>query len=156
MEQPSLRGASARPQVVGQGHRLSVDPGSRRPRPDSGCCCFPFPSDHPLILEAVPGQCNRVSGWFAPAARFERTVGRAPLPAEPASAVPVHTIACVSQQSFGGNPPSPEDPNLSVAGARQRKGPFWMEEPRWFWLLACITFLLGLVLFLVAVGFDRP
>jgi hypothetical protein len=31
-----------------------------------------------------------------------------------------------------------------------------MEEPRWFWLLACITFLLGLVLFLVAVGFDRP
>lgn len=57
-------------------------------------------------------------------------------------------------------PPSPtegsEDPNSSVGGARQRWGPFWIEEPRWFWALASLTFLLGLVLFLLAVGFDRP
>jgi hypothetical protein len=31
-----------------------------------------------------------------------------------------------------------------------------MEEPRWFWVVATITFLLGVALFLVAVGFDRP
>ena len=51
--------------------------------------------------------------------------------------------------------PSP-DPNTSVGGAHQRLGPFWMEEPRWFWVVATITFLLGVALFLVAVGFDRP
>lgn len=59
-------------------------------------------------------------------------------------------------------PPSPAeggaspDPNRSVGGAHQRKGPFWLEEPHWFWALAGFTFLLGLVLFLVAMGFDRP
>jgi hypothetical protein len=31
-----------------------------------------------------------------------------------------------------------------------------MEEPRWFWMLAAVVFALGLVLFLLAVGFDRP
>ncbi|MGA7171994.1 MAG: hypothetical protein WCB86_06325 [Candidatus Dormiibacterota bacterium] len=59
-------------------------------------------------------------------------------------------------------PPSPaeggpsRDPNTSVAGAHQRRGPFWMEEPHWFWVLAVAIFLLGAALFLVAVGFDRP
>ena len=48
------------------------------------------------------------------------------------------------------------DPNTSVAGAHQRRGPFWMEEPHWFWVLAVAIFLLGAALFLVAVGFDRP
>jgi hypothetical protein len=62
----------------------------------------------------------------------------------------------VSQHSSGRDPSSAEDPNLSVAGARQRRGPFWMEEPRWFWMLAAVVFALGLVLFLLAVGFDRP
>lgn len=49
-----------------------------------------------------------------------------------------------------------QDPNSSVAGARQRWGPFWIDEPRWYWALAILTFLVGLVLFLLAVGFDRP
>jgi len=43
-----------------------------------------------------------------------------------------------------------------VAGARQRWGPFWIDEPRWYWGLAILTVLVGLVLFLLAVGFDRP
>lgn len=51
---------------------------------------------------------------------------------------------------------SSQDPNVSVGGARQRRGPFWLEEPRWYWGLATVTFLLGLALFLLAVGFDRP
>ncbi|MGC2191533.1 MAG: hypothetical protein WA751_04295 [Candidatus Dormiibacterota bacterium] len=62
----------------------------------------------------------------------------------------------MSQQRAGGNPPPGDDPNRSIAGARQRRGPFWVEEPGWFWVLASLTFLLGLALFLVAVGFDRP
>ncbi len=52
--------------------------------------------------------------------------------------------------------PASDDPNASVAGARQRKGPFWLEEPAWFRLVAIGTLVLGLALFLVAVGFDRP
>jgi hypothetical protein len=43
-----------------------------------------------------------------------------------------------------------------VGGARQRRGPFWIDEPRWYWVLAGLTFLLGAALFLLAVGFDRP
>ncbi|MGB6772144.1 MAG: hypothetical protein WBF51_09120 [Candidatus Dormiibacterota bacterium] len=50
----------------------------------------------------------------------------------------------------------PQDPNSSVAGARQRWGPFWIDEPRWYWALAILTLLVGLALFLLAVGFDRP
>ncbi|HVC23592.1 MAG TPA: hypothetical protein VNH82_09245 [Candidatus Dormibacteraeota bacterium] len=58
-------------------------------------------------------------------------------------------------------PPPPDsqrwpDPNLSTGGARQRKGPFWIDEPGWYWVLATLIFLLGAALFLVAVGFDRP
>jgi hypothetical protein len=49
-----------------------------------------------------------------------------------------------------------QDPNSSAGGAHQRWGPFWIEEPRWFWALAGLTFVLGLILFLLAVGFDRP
>jgi hypothetical protein len=49
-----------------------------------------------------------------------------------------------------------QDPNSSVAGARQRWGPFWIDEPRWYWALAILTFLVGLILFLLAVGFDHP
>ncbi|MGC1184600.1 MAG: hypothetical protein WBA31_05530 [Candidatus Dormiibacterota bacterium] len=62
----------------------------------------------------------------------------------------------MSQAHPGGKSAPADDPNLSIAGARQRRGPFWMEEPRWFWLLSLLVFGLGLVLFLVAVGFDRP
>lgn len=62
----------------------------------------------------------------------------------------------MSQPRSGASPTTTDDPNLSVAGARQRKGPFWLEEPSWFWILASITFVAGLALFLVAVGFDRP
>lgn len=69
---------------------------------------------------------------------------------------PLRTIAFVSQHRPGGDPSLAEDPNRCVAGARQRRGPFWIEEPSWFWAVAAATFLLGLVLFLVAVGFDRP
>lgn len=65
-------------------------------------------------------------------------------------------MAPVSRYLPGVAPPPADDPNLSVAGARQRRGPFWLEEPRWFWVLALLTFLLGLSLFLVALGFDRP
>lgn len=65
-------------------------------------------------------------------------------------------MAPVSQESPGGKSVPADDPNLSVAGARQRRGPFWMEEPHWFWLLSLLVFGAGLVLFLVAVGFDRP
>ncbi|MGH7609984.1 MAG: hypothetical protein ACREOD_08660 [Candidatus Dormibacteria bacterium] len=56
-------------------------------------------------------------------------------------------------------PPSPDpgaDPNRTQGGARQRRGPFWLEEPGWFWALAALTFAAGAILFLVAVGFDRP
>jgi len=68
----------------------------------------------------------------------------------------VHTIGRVSQQRSGGEPAPAEDPNLCVGGARQRRGPFWIDEPRWYWVLAGLTFLLGAALFLLAVGFDRP
>lgn len=40
--------------------------------------------------------------------------------------------------------------------AGRRRGPFWIDEPSWFWALAGLALLLGLVLFLVAVGFDPP
>jgi hypothetical protein len=62
----------------------------------------------------------------------------------------------VSQHPGSGPPPADDDPNLSIAGARQRKGPFWIEEPRWFWAAAALVFGLGVLLFLVALGFDRP
>ncbi|MGH7611871.1 MAG: hypothetical protein ACREN4_07620 [Candidatus Dormibacteria bacterium] len=48
------------------------------------------------------------------------------------------------------------DPNRVERGARQRLGRFWLEEPHWFWAVAGLTFLAGLALFLLAVGFDRP
>ncbi|HEY6538808.1 MAG TPA: hypothetical protein VI138_07215 [Candidatus Dormibacteraeota bacterium] len=62
----------------------------------------------------------------------------------------------MSQQSPGGARPPGDDPNLSVDGARQRRGPFWIEEPRWFWALTALVLVLGLALFLIAVAFDRP
>ncbi|MGH7640418.1 MAG: hypothetical protein ACREOL_05860 [Candidatus Dormibacteria bacterium] len=52
--------------------------------------------------------------------------------------------------------PPESDPNRSIGGAHQRRAGFWLEEPRWFWLAATLTFALGLALFLLAVGFDRP
>ncbi len=61
--------------------------------------------------------------------------------------------------SAGAAAPEPDrvqDPNRSVDGARQRWGRFWIEEPRWYWALALAIFLLGLLVFLLAVGFDRP
>lgn len=69
---------------------------------------------------------------------------------------PVLAIAKMTTPSPPAKGAFSPDPNSSVGGARQRKGPFWMEEPHWFWALAAITFLLGLALFLLAVGFDRP
>lgn len=68
----------------------------------------------------------------------------------------VVTIAAVTAPPSPAERTPPPDPNRAVGGANQRKGPFWMEEPRWFWALASFTFLLGLILFLIAVGFDRP
>ncbi|MGH7642628.1 MAG: hypothetical protein ACRENX_06380 [Candidatus Dormibacteria bacterium] len=51
---------------------------------------------------------------------------------------------------------SSPDQNRSVGGARQRKGPFWLEEPGWFWAIAILVLVMGLGFFLVAVGFDPP
>ncbi|NNM97128.1 MAG: hypothetical protein HKL89_05935 [Candidatus Dormibacteraeota bacterium] len=49
-----------------------------------------------------------------------------------------------------------EDPNRSGRGARQRVGPFWIDEPHWFWAVEALTLLLAIVLFAVALGFDHP
>jgi hypothetical protein len=49
-----------------------------------------------------------------------------------------------------------KDPNRTVAGARQRLGPFWIEEPRWYWLLFALILLVAVALFGLALGFDHP
>ncbi len=49
-----------------------------------------------------------------------------------------------------------EDPNTTRHGARQRWGPFWIEEPSWYWWAASATLLLGIALFAVLLVFDHP
>jgi hypothetical protein len=49
-----------------------------------------------------------------------------------------------------------DDPNRTIAGARQRLGPFWIEEPRWYWLLYALMLLVAIALFGLALGFDHP
>jgi len=48
------------------------------------------------------------------------------------------------------------DPNSSRHGARQRIGPFWIDEPHWFWAAEALILLLAIALFAVALGFDHP
>lgn len=55
-----------------------------------------------------------------------------------------------------GAPGDQEDPNRTSGGARQRLGPFWIDEPHWFWAVEALTLLLAIVLFALAVGFDHP
>lgn len=91
---------------------------------------------------------------FQPFCKSAGLSGVGDRPRPDAEGRPVPTIEPVTP------PASPtrdsQDPNASVAGARQRWGPFWIEEPRWYWALAILTLLVGLLLFLLAVGFDRP
>ncbi len=55
-----------------------------------------------------------------------------------------------------GSAPDRGDPNRTVGGARQRLGPFWIDEPRWFWVVEGVTLLLAIALFALAIGFDHP
>ncbi|HUY55742.1 MAG TPA: hypothetical protein VMV23_11370 [Candidatus Nanopelagicaceae bacterium] len=49
-----------------------------------------------------------------------------------------------------------EDPNRTSRGARQRVGPFWIDEPHWFWAVEALTLVLAIALFALALGFDHP
>ena len=53
-------------------------------------------------------------------------------------------------------PPPREDPNSSTGGARQRWGPFWIEEPSWYWLVAACTMAVGLGALALLLVFDHP
>ncbi|MHB1526335.1 MAG: hypothetical protein ACYDEA_11035 [Candidatus Dormibacteria bacterium] len=55
-----------------------------------------------------------------------------------------------------GSGPDQDDPNRTVRGARQRFGPFWIDEPRWFWVVEGVTLLLAITLLALAIGFDHP
>lgn len=48
------------------------------------------------------------------------------------------------------------DHNRTVNGARQRVGPFWIDEPSWYWLVWTATLLVAVGLFILAIWFDRP
>lgn len=48
------------------------------------------------------------------------------------------------------------DPNSSEGGARQRLGPFWLEEPSWYWLLAGLVIAVGVAAFALLLVFDHP
>lgn len=48
------------------------------------------------------------------------------------------------------------DPNSSEGGARQRWGPFWLEEPSWYWLLAGLVTAVGVAAFALLLVFDHP
>ncbi len=50
----------------------------------------------------------------------------------------------------------PQDPNRSRRGAHQRVGPFWIEEPIWFWAAALGVVVLGAVLLALAILGDPP
>ncbi|MHB8393279.1 MAG: hypothetical protein ACYDC5_01975 [Candidatus Dormibacteria bacterium] len=56
----------------------------------------------------------------------------------------------------GQPPPDSQDPNRSVHGARRRSGPFWIDEPSWYWLVWVAALVLAVALFLLALGFDHP
>lgn len=43
-----------------------------------------------------------------------------------------------------------------LRGARQRVGPFWIDEPHWFWAVEALTLLVAIALFALAIGFDHP
>lgn len=49
-----------------------------------------------------------------------------------------------------------EDPNTTRAGARQRWGPFWIEEPSWYWWASAAVLLVAVVLFALLLAFDHP
>lgn len=53
-------------------------------------------------------------------------------------------------------PAQPDDPNRTAHGARRRQGPFWIDEPSWFWVVWAVVVLLGVALFALAVSFDHP
>jgi hypothetical protein len=52
--------------------------------------------------------------------------------------------------------PAREDPNSSTGGARQRWGPFWIEEPAWYWLVAACTLVVALGALALLLAFDHP
>jgi hypothetical protein len=62
----------------------------------------------------------------------------------------------VTRPAAGEEAGGEEDPNRTVGGARQRVGPFWIEEPRWYWLLFALILLVAIALFGLALGFDHP
>ncbi len=41
-------------------------------------------------------------------------------------------------------------------GARQRRGPFWIDEPSWFWVTWVAVVILAVALFALALSFDHP
>jgi hypothetical protein len=49
-----------------------------------------------------------------------------------------------------------DDPNRSAHGARRRRGPFWIDEPSWFWVTWAVLVILGVALFALAMSFDHP
>lgn len=67
----------------------------------------------------------------------------------------VLTITCVTDSDL--RPAAgPSDQNRTVQGARQRIGPFWIDEPFWYWVAWAATLLVAVGLFLLAIWFDRP
>ncbi|MHB1501466.1 MAG: hypothetical protein ACYCYK_09950 [Candidatus Dormibacteria bacterium] len=59
-------------------------------------------------------------------------------------------------EASGGQPGPSEEPNRTVRGARQRRGPFWIDEPSWFWVAWLAVVILGVALFALALSFDHP
>ncbi|HVA22007.1 MAG TPA: hypothetical protein VNN74_07930 [Candidatus Micrarchaeia archaeon] len=50
----------------------------------------------------------------------------------------------------------PDDPNQSRGGRYRRVGPFWIEEPAWFWALSALVLLLGALALTLAILHDPP
>ena len=50
----------------------------------------------------------------------------------------------------------PQDPNRSRGGRNRRVGPFWIEEPAWFWAAAVLILLIGALALALAILGDPP
>ena len=73
-----------------------------------------------------------------------------------AEAATVHRIPSAAMQPAPPADHRPDDPNRTQAGARRRVGPFWVEEPWWFWVAALAVLLLGALALTLAILGDPP
>lgn len=74
--------------------------------------------------------------------------------AERASSRP--TITCVTSSQQGLPPADGKRTPRPASSPGRRVGPFWIEEPFWYWLAWGLTLALAVALLLLALGFDHP